>query len=249
LPINQFIEQIDILGQTHEVIPLGPLTTVERGDRPRAVITFDDAYAGALSVAIPELVRRGLPATVFVAPGLLGGYTWWDRVADPQLAAVPQSERELALTELLGEGEVILRDPRFPHRTEPTPTMRIATEAELQAAAELPGISIGSHTWSHRSMAALGEDAASEELERSMRWLRERFESFIPWVSYPYGLFSAETLGVASRLGYEGGLRVDGGWLRRGDRVDRLSLPRYNVSAGLSSEGFRIRLAGLLSGV
>ncbi len=247
LPVSQFVEQLDILAETHQVVALGSVATPTTADRPRVVITFDDAYAHALSIAIPELVRRRLPATIFVAPGLLGGYTWWDRIADPQLAAVPQAERTLALTELVGNGDAILRDPRFPHRNDLLPTMRIATEPEVRAASELPGISIGSHTWSHRCMAGLDEDATTEELDRSMRWLRERFPSFIPWVSYPYGLFSEQTTAVAARLGYVGGLRVDGGWLRGGSPADSLSLPRYNVSAGLSSEGFRIRLGGLLT--
>jgi peptidoglycan/xylan/chitin deacetylase (PgdA/CDA1 family) len=249
LPAGRFVEQLDVLAETHQVIPLTSVAAPPTGDRPRVVITFDDAYAGALTTAIPELVRRHMPATVFVAPALLGGYTWWDRVADPKLASVPPAERELALDELWGDGEAILRDTRFPHRTSPVPSLRIATEAEVQAVAELPSITIGSHTWSHRSMARLGEDTAADELERSMKWLRERFASFVPWVSYPYGLFSEKTTGLAARLGYSGGLRIDGGWLRAGSHVNSFSLPRYNVPAGLSTEGFRIRLAGLLSRV
>jgi hypothetical protein len=35
-------------------------------------------------LGIPELVRRGLPATVFVAPALLDQRAfWWDRLANP----------------------------------------------------------------------------------------------------------------------------------------------------------------------
>jgi peptidoglycan/xylan/chitin deacetylase (PgdA/CDA1 family) len=188
-----------------------------------------------------------MPATVFVAPALLGRYTWWDQIAEPQLKSVPPAERELALTHLQGDGEAILRDSRFPHRINPDRALRIATEAEVQTAAELPGISIGSHTWSHRSLAALAEVDATDELERPMGWLRERFTSFIPWVSYPYGRFAAATTAVASKLGYSGGLRIDGGWIQPGGRLDAFSLPRYNVSAGLSSLGFRIRLDGLLA--
>jgi peptidoglycan/xylan/chitin deacetylase (PgdA/CDA1 family) len=249
LPAGQFIEQLDLLAETHQVVALGSVATAATGDRPRVAITFDDAYAGALTTAIPELVRRRMPATVFVAPALLGGYTWWDQVADPQLASVPPADRALALAELQGDGAIILRDSRFPRRTNLVPTLRIGTEAEVQEAAELPGISIGSHTWSHRRMSGLSDDAATDELQRSMQWLRERFRSFIPWVSYPYGLFSDETTGVAARLGYSGGLRIDGGWVRPGSQRDSFSLPRYNVPAGLSTEGFRIRLAGLFSRV
>lgn len=249
LPVGRFVEQLDLIAETHQVVSLESVVARagETADRPRVVITFDDAYAGALTLGIPELVRRGMPATVFVAPALLGGYTWWDQVADGRFASVPPTERELALAELGGDGEAILHDPRIRRRNDPDPRLRIGTESEVQAAASLPGINIGSHTWSHRNMAAQSEDASVEELGRSMQWLRERFKKFIPVVSYPYGLFSAETKRVASRLGYTAGFRIDGGWLRHGGSDDALALPRYNVPVGVSSEGFAIRLGGLLA--
>jgi peptidoglycan/xylan/chitin deacetylase (PgdA/CDA1 family) len=248
LPVARFVEQLDLLAVTHEVVTLESVLSDpgRPSGRPRVVVTFDDAYLGALTIAIPELVRRGMPATVFVAPALLGGYTWWDQVAEPRLASVPFAERETALNQLAGAGEAILASHRFPHRSAPNPLLRIGTEAELRTAAELPGITIGSHTWSHRNMAACDEPSLDEELGRPMAWLRDRFQSFIPVVSYPYGLFSTATLRVASDVGYRAGLRIDGGWLRGRERNEVFALPRYNVPTGLSREGFAIRLAGVL---
>ena len=50
-------------------------------------ITFDDAYAGTVDQALPELARLGLPATVFLAPAFVEGDTfWWDALAAPGLA-------------------------------------------------------------------------------------------------------------------------------------------------------------------
>ena len=40
-------------------------------DRPTVAITFDDGYADNVKTAIPELVRRNLPATYFVATNFM----------------------------------------------------------------------------------------------------------------------------------------------------------------------------------
>lgn len=49
----------------------------------RAVaVTFDDGYADNLEIAAPILVERGIPATLFVATGLVGAERspWWDEL-------------------------------------------------------------------------------------------------------------------------------------------------------------------------
>ena len=75
LPRARFVEQLDELTQHCEIVSLDE--AIEHAwspdaARPRVAITFDDAYRGAVTVGIPELVRRGLPATVFVAPAFIG---------------------------------------------------------------------------------------------------------------------------------------------------------------------------------
>jgi len=50
----------------------------------RAVaVTFDDGYADNLEVAAPILLDYAIPATLFVAPGLIdaGAALWWDELA------------------------------------------------------------------------------------------------------------------------------------------------------------------------
>ena len=84
LPQAKFAAQLDALARTHDVVPLAdalapPLASTTR---PRVAVTFDDAYQGAVRAGVLELVRRGMPATIFVPPGLLGGQRfWWDVLA------------------------------------------------------------------------------------------------------------------------------------------------------------------------
>ena len=84
----------------------------------------------------------------------------------------------------------------------------------------------------------------TEELDRPLAWLRERFERVIPWLSYPYGRWSDSVAAAARRAGYRAALRVDGGWYR-GGVGDLYSVPRLNVPAGVSGNGFSLRLGGL----
>src|ERR671914_1478754 len=52
LPRSRFAEQLDMLGETHDVVPLAEVldSHSSAGGRPRAVLTFDDAYQGALTL-------------------------------------------------------------------------------------------------------------------------------------------------------------------------------------------------------
>lgn len=247
LPVQHFAEQLDVLTSTFDVVPLPSLLSGSIGDRPRVAITFDDAYRGAMIAGIAELAARGLPATVFVAPAFVGGRSfWWDAVS-PAEGSGPDDFREHALRVLGGgdsavrswAGDIGLSDSAV------RPHCCAADESELAAAAEIPGITFGSHTWSHPNLTTLAPDALRRELEAPLEWLRERFHNTIPWISYPYGLASPTVERAAAEAGYEAGLRVSGGWLPK--RVEnRFALPRFNVPAGMSRDGFSLRASGLV---
>jgi peptidoglycan/xylan/chitin deacetylase (PgdA/CDA1 family) len=215
------------------------------GRRPRVAITFDDAYAGAVNAGIDELVSRKMPATIFVAPALLGIVPWWDILAEREGGVMPEGLRDHALGELGGRTDAIL-DERAPTREGKWAAglAKIASEAELSRAAARPGISLGSHTWSHQNLTCLSGAGLDAELSRPIDWLRSRFPSVESWMSYPYGLFSDAVESAARRCGYEGALRIDGGWIRR-PIASPYAVPRLNVPSGLSIDGFRLRLSGL----
>jgi peptidoglycan/xylan/chitin deacetylase (PgdA/CDA1 family) len=247
LPQRAFAEQLDILVRTHDVVPLD--TLVERGaqgsGRPRAAVTFDDAYRGAVTAGVAELAKRGLPATIFVAPAFVGGRSfWWDAVSPAQDGA---AFRARALEELRGDDSRVrarARERGIPV-VMPHPDNRAADEAELRAAVGNHGITLGSHTWSHLNLARTDGATLSEELVRPLEWLRERFAAVIPWLAYPYGLSSPAVARAAANAGYDGALRVTGGWVPD-TPSSAFALPRLNVPAGLSADGFRLRMQGLL---
>lgn len=250
LPEDVFAEQLDRLQETHDIVPLATALEPDTGephDRPRAAITFDDAYRGAVTTAVQHLARRRLPATIFVAPAFVGDRSfWWDALVKPGEATLPDGVREAALSGLAGLdadirrwGETIDRPPRqMPDHA------RCADFSELLRAVQTGWITLGSHTWSHSNLTRLDDATAEQELARPLAWLRDRFVASVPILSYPYGRSSAHIERLAARVGYVAALRVEGGWMHPGE-ANLYALPRFNVPAGLSADGLTLRAAGL----
>jgi peptidoglycan/xylan/chitin deacetylase (PgdA/CDA1 family) len=245
---TSFAAQLDALVATHDVISLANIDEEPGGVRPRAVITVDDGYRGAVTAGVAELARRGLPATIFVSPGLFGSTTWWDRLAEPAGGAVPPTMRDAALAVHQGRAERVLADAA-PGGAPLPAWAEIATEAEVRAAAARPGITLGAHSWSHANLAALGPEDLAAELERPLEWLRGLGARGLPWLAYTYGLTSPAVTRAAEAAGYVGAFLIDGGWIPAGAsaRGRRFDLPRLNIPSGLSLAGFRLRTAGLLA--
>ncbi|HSM37284.1 MAG TPA: polysaccharide deacetylase family protein [Longimicrobiales bacterium] len=261
LPQRAFAAQLDILGDACEVVPLssllsdggGPVAGAaedQAGARPRVAITFDDAYEGALTAGVEELRARGLPATVFASPGLLDGRTfWWDATA----AGADPAWRGEALGSAYGHPDLV-RERRLAGGgswNDMPAHARSASAGGVRAFAELPGMALGAHGWLHLNFAAAPPDALANELAAPRGWLAEarpRGRAGPFPLAYPYGLSTAAVARAAAEAGYAHGLLVSGGWLPRAPVAGSFSLPRLNVPAGISSAGFRLRLAGLLGG-
>jgi len=246
---DDFRWQMDLLEQFCSVVPLqevlDPASSAESDQQLRVAITFDDAYVGTLREALPELVRRSLPATVFVPTGLVGGGAfWWDDLG----ISGWEGSRE-PLEELKGETAQIRRWARrrgLECRLQ-GPSQAAASEEEVLRASRLPGVTFGVHTVGHPNLTRLSGLEVRKELEDARRWLLEREIPLSDCVAYPYGLASSEVGSVVRELGFRAGLTITGGWIPKGP-VDVFSLPRLNIPAGLTRENYLLRLLGILSG-
>jgi peptidoglycan/xylan/chitin deacetylase (PgdA/CDA1 family) len=243
---EQFQGHLDLLARTHHVIPVQQITAPGHG-RPRVVITFDDAYRGAVELGTAILREYKSPATIFVPPACLGGRQfWWDVLSAGE--EMPARLRESALSELAGKSaDILARANRIPDPRDAPVYERTATEAEIDLALAFDGLTLGSHTWSHPNLAALEGAELAEELVRPLEWLRDRYpERTVEWLSYPYGRWSDAVALAARRAGYRGAFRIEGG--RIPPASDPFGLPRMNVPAGLSVAGLELRSSGLVSG-
>lgn len=244
---SEFRAHLDAVAAVADVVPLNHLDAATNG-RPRIAITFDDAYRGAVNEGVPELASRGLPGTIFVAPGRLNHVFWWDALSEGR-PALDATIRNHALHRLAGSDERVrgwAAKIRLPSSDELPPYAQTATQAELHVALNYPGITVGSHTWSHANLAALSASEVVAEIEQSRDWLRDTFgDKAIPWLAYPYGLDSDEARNAAAKAGYTGGLRIGGGWHSATD-TSPFARPRLNVSGSLSAAGFSARLLGVI---
>ena len=82
----RFAEQIAFLARHRTPLAMPELVRrLEAGTLPANAIgvTFDDGYRDNLVQAKPVLARHGVPATVFLATGYIGGEQpyWWDELA------------------------------------------------------------------------------------------------------------------------------------------------------------------------
>jgi peptidoglycan/xylan/chitin deacetylase (PgdA/CDA1 family) len=243
---RDFATQLDMLATEADVAPLDRID--EPGDgRPRVAITIDDAYRGAVNVGVRELAARFLPATIFVAPARLNNHVfWWDALLY-RSARLDEKLRNHALHKLGGADERIrawAARAGIPALDELPAYAQTATHAELTAALKFPGITIGSHTWSHPNLASLEIAEIVTEVRRSREWLREEFgEKVVDWLAYPYGLESVQARVAVADASYAGALCIGGGWHRTAE-VSRFARPRFNIGAGLSVAGLRARLHG-----
>lgn len=247
LPQHQFAAQLRLLSATHEVVPLDAVRDRPQGRRPRAVITFDDGYRGALTAGIEELDRQKLPATFFIPPAFIPGRSfWWDEAA-AECGEVESTRRAHAIEVCAGRDAGIRAALAMTAPTMALPAhARAIDEAGLHAAAALPGITFGAHTWGHVNLARVPDDEVMREVIECSRWLEDRFANTVKWLSFPYGRSAARCEQIVAECGYHGALRIDGGWVRSDQRA-AFVLPRLNVPGGLSIRGFRLRTAGLLA--
>jgi peptidoglycan/xylan/chitin deacetylase (PgdA/CDA1 family) len=250
---SRFAAQLDALMRTHDVVRLDEaLRAPDRrrwSGRPVAAITFDDAYRGALTLGMQEVRERGLQATTFVAPAFLGGGAfWWDEVDWPADSDEGDRFRARALAECGGRDAAVRSLAlKIGYGTVDVPSYaRCITGPELRDVAVQGNLSIGAHTWNHVNLAVLDDETLDSELARPLEWLRDRFSGVMPWLAYPYGLWSPRVVHAARRAGYTLAVRVDGGWVRgRPSAVDHFAVPRFNVPAGLTRDGFTLRASGM----
>lgn len=249
LPLHQFREQLDAITAAGLRVVRLDSPPPSALDEPQVSITFDDAYAGAINLAVPELAKRGFPATIFVAPGILGAQSCWcDRLANPSFSAVMPRLRNEVLTELNGDGDKVesCAADRGWTLQAASAIHRIATASELgRALVEYEGLTVGAHTWRHVNLASLSPHQVRQELVEPLEWLKDQWnDQSLPWLAYPYGLESAAVRREVAKVGYVGALLVRGGWDT--GESDRFAIPRINVTSRLSTKGFQGRLAGMI---
>ena len=93
---SRFAEHLEVVQRNAEIVPLRAVR--ERSTATRAVITFDDGYVDNASVVAPILDELGVPATFFIASGMIGSphEYWWDKLESRLMAhPLPNHQHEV----------------------------------------------------------------------------------------------------------------------------------------------------------
>jgi peptidoglycan/xylan/chitin deacetylase (PgdA/CDA1 family) len=244
VPVSDFQDYIEVIADGRTLVPLTEIADRVRHRRSidgLAALTFDDAYRGVVAHAVPVLSRRGLPATMFVVSGATAAPEpfWWDLLSTN--GDVPRYVRDSAVGEMHGDRNTVLA--QHPVRTYDMPADLLPGNWRDVRAAARAGVSIGSHTVSHRNLAALDVATAQRELERARAEIGAALGAAPAEVSYPYGLYNDSVLEAARRAGYTAGVTTRFGLATR--ESNPLELPRINVPAGISVPALECWAAGL----
>jgi peptidoglycan/xylan/chitin deacetylase (PgdA/CDA1 family) len=254
-----FSRQLDWLQQGFAVLPLAELVgrlAVGRPLPPRAcALSFDDGWRDNHEYALPELARRGLPATVFLVSRRVGtqGAFWPDQVSrwlarlgpEPMrsaLAALGAPEhgepRQAAIAHLkaLPETERAEALTRLRERVgdaaagEDERELLDWPEIERMAAA---GIDFESHAASHALLPALSRDEAARELAESLHALRERGHARHALLAYPNGSHDPCVRSLARAAGYRAAFTTERGLVAF--NADPFALPRLGLHEDISA--------------
>lgn len=201
-------------------------------ERPLAAVTFDDGYEDAYRNAFPLLLRKGIPGAFFVVAGAVGTdrvlphdelfvllreaearlgpaglAALLDRLGAAADGGLVEAKERLLVTRPRAAVRRLIRGLRrevdLPaeeldrfredHRLVGWPELR-----EMHAA----GMTVGSHTASHRALAVEPEAAVRTELESSKRTLEEGLGAEVAHLSYPHGEFSPAVVEATAAAGY-----------------------------------------------
>ncbi|MGB1262257.1 MAG: polysaccharide deacetylase family protein [Cognaticolwellia sp.] len=176
-----------------------------------AYITFDDGYVDNYELAFPVLTALKIPATFFVATGLIESKVipWWDEIAwhvkHCQLAelklvswhktiGLSKTSESKSIREVLSQfksSSASIEDQLC--------ELRAITGVKLEnyrnefmtwahlAEMESAGMTIGAHSHSHRIFSSLNAEELSHELSYAKMLLEEKLANKILSISYPVG--------------------------------------------------------------
>lgn len=253
--VESFRWQMALLARCFNVLPLpAALAALDAGRLPpRAVcVTFDDGYRSLHDLALPVLQEFGLPATVFVTSGYIGGRTMWNDHIIEAVQDLPPGRldlRDLGLGNYslrnLEERKATLGELTEASKYLPPPARMALVErlaamvgenaahglmltADMLVNLDRQGIEIGAHTVSHPILTSLDDESARHEIVAGKEQLESVLGKPVRLFAYPNGKagkdFDARHVAMAREAGFMAAFTTLPGPIKRGD--DRFALSR-----------------------
>jgi peptidoglycan/xylan/chitin deacetylase (PgdA/CDA1 family) len=185
-----------------------------RGLPPSSVwVTFDDAHPGVIERGLPVLADLGIPATLFVCPGVVDtDEPYWWQVLDSALErgeavtvdGVEQRDRGV-VTELKrrpdDERRRVVADMRERLGADST-SVRQVTSDQLHRWLDA-GMEVGNHTWDHPCLDTCDEGQQERQVRMAHEWLCDLTGTPSRLFAYPNGNLAGVARRTLDALGYD----------------------------------------------
>lgn len=277
--LSAFDEQMAYVAQRFNCLSLPEaVEQLARGKLPprSLIVTFDDGYLDNLTLALPILRKYAVPATVYIATGLINqdSLPWWyeleDLIASTQgfsfqwrgeALQVPTTDTEskrqafdklnpmLKLMDPVEQARFmgLLREGSITHTQQQAQFMNRRQLMELAAD---PLITIGAHTHHHLALSTLNDIRLRHEMIRSRELLEAWLSRSVEHLAYPYGGHrhaSTREFQAADELGFSSAVTTRLGHFQAFHRKHRLALPRIGIGYQDCMARFEWKLSGLYS--
>jgi len=261
-----FDELLGFLSQHFQVCLFRDLATVG-GNRPAAVLSFDDGYYNFVEYAAPILAKHGLAANLNIIPNcVLTGEPPWNIQLYDFLNSVPRkliNEIRIAgFDELLADDSAAskvrygLKISRFLKNRSRRERMEVWSEVAgvMARASDLKATrmmnasdvrdaaaahEIGVHSFSHESMEFEDEGFFEDDFRKCAGYFHDELRLPLQIYAFPNGSYRPEQITYLEKQGIQRILLVGEAYAQRGLRV----LPRFTVYGTTPAET-RMRALG-----
>ncbi|MCG8667895.1 MAG: polysaccharide deacetylase family protein [Pseudomonadales bacterium] len=228
--------------------------------RNAALVTFDDGYADNYTLAYPILKELGMSAIFYVPYSLIEDREvgWWDKISWLVYKTTKEKgnirDIDLDFTSPHNRATSAKALHKYLKLNPYTDTKSIISELSEMLDVELPsverqskelmtweqlkevsdnGISVGSHSMSHRLLSQITEEEQSWEIKESKTLIESRLGKKVNTIAYPVGAvtsFNDTTKRLVKEAGYDVGFSFYPGSYK-GKILDKFDIQRISTSS------------------
>ncbi len=229
----------------------------QNGSSPCCVITFDDGWKDNYTRAYPWIRKYAIPATIFLATGLIGGEDtfWVERVVEAWSDPVRRQKIQSCVAGMLETGEiapgmegVIEHFKRMAGRERDqllSPLLSNGKQTRRAYSADRMlnwdeviemshgGVEFGAHTVTHPLLPYEDEATVEREVCEAKLMLEEKLKKNVRAFAYPNGDWNPGVRQRVAAAGYDCAFTTQEGWYRRGQdpyTIRRILLHEGNVT-------------------
>lgn len=255
---STFINLLRYVKQRFRVIGIeGIQQPSQNGSSPCCVLTFDDGWKDNYTRAYPWIREYGVPATIFLTTGFIGGEDafWVEQVIEVWRDPSKRKKIQLCAMGGLARGDIMpgldwvieyfkrmpggqrnqLLSPLLSDRSQSRETDSANRMLSWDEVTEMSqgGIEFGAHTVTHALLPYEDEATIEREVREAKLTLEKTLKKKVSAFAYPNGDWNPRARARVAAAGYKCAFTTQPGWYRRGQdpyTIRRILLHEGNVT-------------------